>query len=156
MDYNRFPKPSQFTSQITELTNALSISLAEYNKIYVIAKMNVDNEDYQQQLSNVESNITQIQSKVNMISNDVLSNIDNINTHLYSLYSDINTKRKVNADLKRKLGIVDNEQNASAELIQDYKQIYNEHYIKNMGMLFSIAICLKATHYFYTQSHIHS
>lgn len=154
MNHHGFPNPSQFVAQLTELTNAITVSLAEYNKIYVIANMNVDNEDYQQQLSNIKANINHIQSKVAMISNDVLSNIKKINAHLYSLYRDINNQRKVNSNLKHKLGIVDNEQNASAELIQDYKNIYNEHYVQNMGMVFSIAMCLSATYYLFPRKHV--
>jgi len=48
-------------------------------------------------------------------------------------------KRK-NVVFKSRLGIIENTNNASSELIYDYKQIYDEEYLKNWALIISIII----------------
>jgi hypothetical protein len=76
------------------------------------------------------------------LSNSVQSSTDVLNTSLVELYNLIKSEQKTNSELKRKLGIVENENNSSSELISDYKEMYSSEYLKNWGLFFSILVAL--------------
>ena len=54
-----------------------------------------------------------------------------------------NEKEK-NIELKKKLGIVEDQNNASSEMINDYKNIYDKKYLRNWALILSCLICFAA------------
>ena len=70
------------------------------------------------------------------------STTDVVNEKLIELNKLIIQEQRKNRELKEKLGIVEHENNASNELVSDYKQMYNSEYLKNWGLFFSILIAM--------------
>jgi hypothetical protein len=52
----------------------------------------------------------------------------------------IQNEKKINRELKVKLGIVEHKNNAASEVIYDYKQIYESGYLRNWGLFLSIVV----------------
>ena len=48
--------------------------------------------------------------------------------------------KKINRELKRKLGIIEQNGNSSEELIDDYSEMYDMGYLRNWGLFLSILV----------------
>jgi hypothetical protein len=90
--------------------------------------------------ASIRGNLEEVGTKFFTLSNDIQQNIDLINTKYLELNELIKVEKKKNEELKDKLGTVKNQNNASNEMIQNYKQIYNLDYLKNWGLFLSILI----------------
>ena len=137
-----FMKPEQFDEKLDVLNGSVNLLLDEFKKVYVISKMHPANQEYQQQYANMVAGLNQLQSKLFSASNDVQVNIDKINKAMMTLDNRIRKEREKNRELKLKLGIVENKSNASSEMIDNYKQIYDEQYIRNWALGLSTIICI--------------
>ena len=88
------------------------------------------------------------------MSNNVQINTDEINKKLFSLNTLIKQEKKRNLELKLKLGIVEDKNNASTELITDYKDIYLSDYLRNWGLFLSILVAVFTITKVFRPSHI--
>lgn len=132
----------QYIQKINTIKEKSNFILEEFKKLYVINKMHPENEEYQYQYENVVNNINNILSSLFTISNDIQINIDDLNKKLIYLNAKIEKEKKSNKYLKRKLGIVENKNNSSYELINDYREIYNKYYLQNWSILLSTILCI--------------
>lgn len=139
---HKLPQPSQFTTKLETLQNQLPAILEDFKKYYVFYKKNPEYPEYQQMFQNLKGNLNTINSDLFTLSNSVQSTTDVVNTKLVELNNLIKREQQTNRELKRKLGIVENENNASSELISDYKQMYDSEYLKNWGLFFSILVAV--------------
>jgi len=138
----KLPQSSQFTTKLETLQNQLPAILEDFKKYYVFFKKNPEYPEYQQMFQNIKGNLNTINSDLFTLSNSVQSTTDAVNTKLVELNNLIKREQETNRELKRKLGIVENESNASSELISDYKQMYDSEYLKNWGLFFSILVAV--------------
>jgi hypothetical protein len=138
----KYMKPEQFNEKIDILNGSVNVLLDEFKKVFVISKMHPANQEYQQQYSNMVAGLDEIQSKIFSISNDVRANTDKINKEMVALDIQIRKEREKNKELKIKLGIIDNKNNASSEMINDYNHIYDERYLRNWALGLSTLICI--------------
>ena len=139
---SNYVNQEQYINKLNEINGGVSMLLDEFKKIYVITKMHPKNEEYKQKYENVVSAFTQIQSKLFSITNDVQVNINDLNKKLHELDVLIKIEKKVNKELKQKLGMVEIENNSSSEMIYDYKNIYNSKYLQNWALVLSIILCI--------------
>lgn len=139
---DNFIKPEQFKETLNQLNGKIDVLLDEFKKNYVLSKMYPTNQEYQQQYSNIVSGLDQIQSKIFTVSNEVQVNIDDLNKKMLILDIEIKKEREKNKELKRKLGIIENQTNTSSELINNYTQIYDEKYLRNWALGISTLICI--------------
>lgn len=140
-DYeNVFIKSKQYKEKINQLDSGTDLLLNEFKKLYVITNMHPTNEEYQTQYQNIINSLGEILSKLFSISNDVQVNIDELNKKLFEFDILIRQEKEKNKELKRKLGIVENKNNAASEMISDYKDIYEKRYLRNWSLLLSSAI----------------
>lgn len=137
-------KPTDYVNRLDELNGGVNILLDEFKKIYIIARMHPNNEDIQQRYQTMISNLNQLQSKLFSTSNDVQVNIDDMNKKMIELDLLIRRERKINKELKIKLGIVEQKNNSASEMIDDYMEIYDMKYLRNWGLFLSTIICLFA------------
>lgn len=135
-------KPQQYNEKINILDNRMNTILEEFKKLYVISKMYPTNSEYQQQFQNIVSNINEIQLKTVSMSTDIQTNTNNLNKKLEIINNSIKKERDENNKLKKKMGIIENKSNASNELIDDYKKMYDQTYLRNWALGLSIIICL--------------
>jgi len=141
---DNFSKSSTFKNKINDLDSGINILLDEYKKLYVLVGVNPNNQEYQQQYQNTVNNLDSVMSKMFSVSNDIQGNVNNINKTLVQYDILIKEEKKVNSDLKVKLGIVENKNNAAYEMITDYKDIYDKRYLRNWSLILGSIICLVA------------
>jgi hypothetical protein len=135
---------NQYLEKIKISKEGLHLILHEFKKIFVLSKMYPENEEYQQQFSNVSNSLKQILSNFFTLSNDVQINIDSISKKMIELDILIHKEREKNRELKRKLGIIEHENNASTEMISNYKEIYDMRYLRNWAIGISTLACIAA------------
>ena len=120
----------------------MNILLEQFKKIYIVYKTNPDTQEYQQQYANIVSSINKIQSELFTLLNDVQVDTDSISQKMLLLNVLIEKEKAKNRSLKRKLGIIDHNNNAAIEMIDNYKQIYNMSYLRNWALFLSSLICI--------------
>jgi hypothetical protein len=139
------PKNSdQYLEKIRTSKESLHLILNEFKKIFILSKMHPENEEYQQQFSNVSNSLKEILSKFFTLSNDIQVNTDDISKKMLELNILIHREREKNRELKRKLGIIEHQGNASAEMIDNYKEIYDMRYLRNWALGLSTLACIAA------------
>jgi hypothetical protein len=138
--FNNFEQPIQFTTKLETLQSQLPSILSDFKKYFVFFNKNPEYPEYGQMFNNIKGNLTQINSELFVLSNSVQTNTEQINDKLFILDALIREEKIKNRDLKVKLGIVEHKNNASNELISDYKQIYESGYLRNWALFISILI----------------
>ncbi len=135
---DNMPNSEQFTDKLNTLQQKINPILEDFQKYYVFYNKNPDYPDYQSMFDKVKGQITQVCSDLFTLENNVDANIDKINKALIALNLLIKKEKKKNRELKRKLGIAETENNAASELIDNYKEMYEEGYLRNWGLGISI------------------
>jgi len=138
--FDNFPQPSQYSKQLQTLQSQLPAVLADFQKYYVFYNKNPEYQEYGQMFENIKDNLNEINMNIFSLSNDIQMNTDKINEKFFVLNKLIKKEKVQNRKLKIKLGIVENKNNASIELISDYKQMYESGYLRNWGLFLSIII----------------
>ena len=87
---------------------------------------------------NIKSNLGKIGAQFFELLNTIQVDTEELNKKLNCLNALIVEERQKNNRLKRRLGIVDNENNASNEMIYDFNKMYEEGYLRNWGLVISI------------------
>ena len=139
-DITNYPSSSQYKEQLETLKSRLPAILDDYQKYYVLNKEYPGNAEYQQIFQNIQSNLNDITSNLFILSNDVQSNTNKINTDLLSLNKSIQNEKIKNKNLKSQLNIVEDNNNASTELISNYVEMYDSGYLRNWALFLSILI----------------
>jgi hypothetical protein len=135
---DNLPNPEQFTDNLNALQQKIGPILEDFQKYYIFYNKNPEYPDYQSMFDNVKGQITQVCSDLFTLENNVDTNINKINKSLAALNVLIKKEKKKNRELKRKLGIAETENNAASELIDNYKEMYEESYLRNWGLGISI------------------
>lgn len=137
-----FKNPEEYINKLDEFNGGMDLLLDEFKKIHVTAKLDPENEDIQAKYQDIISNINQLQLKLFPLSNDIQANVDDMNKKLSELDRLIRIERDKNKKLRQKLGMVEDKQNTSLEMISDYKEIYQIKYLRNWALFLSTIICL--------------
>ena len=133
-------KPDDFQQKLQTLKEKAPYVLAEFKTAYVLYNKNPEYPDYQQIFANAQSNVDNISSQMFTLLNDVQFNVDDLNKKMLCLNTNIEEEKNKNKILKKRNGIVEEQNNAASELIYDYKNIYEEGYLRNWGLIISIII----------------
>lgn len=138
----KFIQPNKFTQELNELRTQLPSIISDFKKYYVFYNKTPEYQEYQTMFENIKSNLTNISSKLFSLSNEVQGNIDKINITFSEQDDLIKIEKEKNSKLKSKLGIIEDKSNASFELISNYKDIYNSHYLRNWGIILSTLVII--------------
>jgi len=133
-------EPIIFRERLETLKSQLPSILNDFKKYYVFFHKNPEYPEYRQMFQNIKGNLTKINNDLFVLSNDIQINTQEINKKLLKLNTLIYEEKKQNRELKVKLNIVENTNNASTELINDYNEMYNADYLHNWGLFLSIII----------------
>ena len=132
--------PSDLQTKITALQEKLPAVLDDFKKYYVFFNKNPTYSEYQTIYANLTNNINSIFNELSSISNDVITNSQNLGDDLLKINTLIETEKTKFNKLKSIENSINNEYNGSKKMIDEYKQIYNENYIKNVLMFIGIII----------------
>jgi hypothetical protein len=114
--------------------------LEEFKNIFVLYNKNPEYADYQQMFANTQSNVNNITANLFEALNEAEINTNLLNERTLCLNTLIVQERNKNRILRKQNGMVEEKSNASSELIYDYKNMYEEGYLRNWGLIISIII----------------
>ena len=137
-----FTSPTTYYNNITTISQQLPSILDDFIKYYVFYNNVPDYPEYQTMFENIKQNINSLNSQLFQITNDVDSSIEKINKSLLSLNTLITTEKSKNTDLKKKLGMLNEENKSTFIMITNYDQIYDLEYLKNWSLFISIFFSL--------------
>jgi DNA repair ATPase RecN len=137
---DQFEKPEMFSQKIETLQQQLPTILDEFNKYFVLYNIDPSYPEYGNMFNNIKQHLNSLSASLFVISNDVDANTDEINKAFKKLDILITIERKKNRELRRKLGIIEDENNNSKELIDNYNEIYNTDYLRNWALFLSTIV----------------
>ena len=137
---SNYENPKKFSQILETLSQQLPAILDDFKKYYVFYNKNPDYNEYQQAFEGIKGNLNEFNSRVFILSNEVQSNTNKINEMLIKLNEMIDYEKKRNERLKKQLANIEGEKDASTEMIDNYKEMYNNEYTKNWGIVLSILV----------------
>ena len=137
-----YKKPQKYINTVEQFNRNMEFLLDEFVKIYVIARMNPNDEEVQQRYENITSNISKLQGNLFSMSNDIQMNINNINKQNLQLNVLIREERNKNNNLRKQLGMVESQNISASEMNINYGEIYDRNYLRNWGLFISTIICI--------------
>lgn len=137
---DQFEKPEIFTQRIETLKEQLPSILDDFNKYFVLYSTDPSYPEFGTMFNNIKQNLNSLSASLFMVSNDVDANTDEINTTFKKLDGLITKERIKNRELKRKLGIIEEQNNNSKELIDNYNEMYDADYLRNWGLFLSTIV----------------
>ena len=133
-------KTTQYNNKLETLKSHMPAILSDFKKYYILYNKDTTNNEYTTLFLNITSNLENVNTNLTLLSNEVQVDINKINKELISLNSLIEEEKTTYKNLNSKLGIVEHKNNATTELITDYKQMYEYGYLRNWGLFFSIVL----------------
>jgi len=150
MNIDNFEQTETYYMKLKETKDSIGFLLDEYKKLYVIKNANPENQEYEQQFSNIDNAVKRINTTLFSMSTDIKDNIHKLTEYIIALDNEIKTRRETKRELKRKLGLIGHKTNAASEMIDDYKNIYNERYLRNWAMGINIILGVLVTKWMFT------
>jgi len=133
----QFEKPELFTEKVQTLQEQLPAILDDFNKYFVLYNTDPNYPEFETTFNNIKQNLNTMGASLFMVSNNVEVNIENINKTFKLLDILITKERIKNRELRRRLGILDDKNNSSKELIDNYNEMYDTDYLRNWGLFLS-------------------
>jgi hypothetical protein len=137
-DSSGFDNPNMFISKIHTFRQQLPSILDDFIKYYIFYNKNPDYPEYSQMFENIKSNLNTVNSNLFILSNTIDVNTANVTKKMFELNALIKKEKKANRELKRKLGVIEQQIDSTDEMIFDYSQIYDEEYLRNWALFLSI------------------
>jgi len=133
-------QPFELQNKITTLQEKLPSILDDFKKYYVFFNKNPTYSEYQKIYENLTSNLNSITNELLTITNDVEKNTKIVSDDLLKINELIEKEKNKNIELKSIESNINNNYNGSKIMINEYKEIYNENYIKNIFIFIGIII----------------
>ena len=137
---NQFEKPEMFAQRIETLKEQLPSILDDFNKYFVLYSTDPSYPEFGTMFNNIKQNLNSLSASLFMVSNDVDANTDEINKTFKKLDGLITKERIKNRELRRQLGIIEEQNNNSKELIDNYNEMYDADYLRNWGLFLSTIV----------------
>ena len=154
IDISNLPSSHFFLSKIKTLQEKIPSILEDYVKYFVFYNLNPEYNEYQQMFENIKTNLQTINTDLVTIITDIEKKTENINHKLGIIDIAIKKEKDKNKNLKKKRGLVYNESNGSTEMIYDFKNIYNNNYLKNWALFLGIILSIILLSTLFTSKHI--
>ena len=140
-------QPFELQNKITTLQEKLPSILNDFKKYYVFFNKNPTYSEYQIIYENLTSNLNSITNELLTITNDVEKNKTTISNDLLKINQLIEKEKNKNIELKSIESNIKDNYNGSKIMIDEYKEIYNDNYIKNIfifiGIIISVVVLIK-------------
>lgn len=130
----------EFENKINTLQEKLPAILDDFKKYYVFFNKNPTYSEYQKNYENLKGNLNTISNDLLIIANDVEKNSKNIGDGLLEIHKLIEKEKNKNIKLKSIESNINNNYNGSRIMINEYKYLYNENYIKNLLIFLGIGM----------------
>ena len=142
IDISNLPSSQFFLSKIKTLQEKIPSILEDYIKYFVFYNLNPEYNEYQQMFENIKTNLQTINTDLVTIITDIEKKTENINHKLGIIDIAIKKEKDKNKNLKKKMGLVYNESNGTTEMINNFKDVYNNNYLKNWALFLGIILSI--------------
>jgi len=133
-------QPNILQNKVEIIEEKLPAILDDFKKYYVFFNKNPTYNEYQIIYENIQSNLNSINTELVSISNQTNKNSGKISEYLIKLNKSIQEEKKKNLKFKNIQGTINNNYDNSKIMIDEYKQTYNDHYMKNVLIVLGIFI----------------
>lgn len=138
---------STYNEQLESLNSQFYSLLDDFKKYYIFSNKNPEYQDYTNAYARVKSDIQNINSQVFKISEDAESALTKLIDDATDINNKIGTEKQTQLKLKKSLGLIQPNTNSANLMIMNYKELYNEQYVKNItifiGIFLSVYTILK-------------
>jgi hypothetical protein len=137
---NNFKKPTDLLSDILILVETVPHLLEDYTKNYVLYHKNPQNDENATLFENIKSSLEIVNSKLFLLNNSIEKETQIINDKLILYNNQIQSQKKDNGKMKQFLKSIENKYNASDERMDNFIEMYNNQYFKNITVLIGILL----------------
>jgi hypothetical protein len=135
---NNFIKPEQFYQSLSALESKISAFLNDFKTDFVNFNLNPLNSEYEMAFQNDTNILHTINNDTVQLFQNVEKNNFRLSEILFQLNLLIQEAKTKHKELKTELGMMNNEIDASDELISNYKEMYNYGYLRNWALVICI------------------
>jgi hypothetical protein len=136
------PNPATISSELISIHEQDKAILDDFKKYYVLFKQNPSSNEFTQMFSSIKGNIHKIHSQLFTVTNTTQTGISELNILMRELNTKIEEEKKVNEILKHNINNLNNKNNGSSEMINNYQTLYNLQYFKNFTMILGIILLI--------------
>ena len=130
--------PSYYTTTMNTIDSSLESMLVDFVQKYSNYYNNPNNQTHQSNYNNLIANINTKIREMAQLSSSIYTENATLNSDIHTMNSNIRLKKETNRQLKHTLGMTDDQKTTAEELIDNYNDIYNASYTRNIGLLLSI------------------
>jgi hypothetical protein len=131
-----------YNEKLDMLNEQFNSLLADFKKYYIFSNKNPEYQDYANSYAQVKANIQNINSQVFKITSETESALSKLIDDATDINNKIGAEKKMQLKLKKNLGLIQTNTNSANLMIMNYKELYNEQYIKNVTTFIGIFIAI--------------
>jgi len=136
-----------YNEQLDALNSQFYSVLDDFKKYYIFFNKNPDYQEYATAYSQVKSTIQTINSNVFKISGEAEASLNKLMEDTKDINEKIQEEKTLQQKLKTNLGLIKTNTDSSNVMIDNYKEIYREQYIRNLttflGLFLSTLVIFK-------------
>lgn len=129
-----------FRNQLEDLQQKILPILDDFKKYFILYFKHPTNSEYVNNYNNIITNMHTLNKDLYNLGSNVVENTNKLNEKLFELDIKINEEKNIQNILKKKLKNLENTNNGSDILIDEYVTIYNNLYFKNISIIFGIIL----------------
>lgn len=129
---------TKYKNKLADYIESFPHMLDEFKKYYIFFNKNPNVNEYQQIYLSMKANIQHASSNVFVTTNEIQKNTDELNAYILVLNDEIKKAKVKNLDLKKKLGLLNAENDTTGIMIDNYRETYNIQYFVNFVILLGI------------------
>jgi hypothetical protein len=123
---------------LTSIKQQIPSILDDFTKYYIFYNKNPEYDEYQRLYYNIKDNMDNLESQVKKTSQSIDEETVKLNEILKTVNEKIAKERNKNKQLKRRLGLAENESNGADEMVKDYTTVYDTGYTRNWSLVIGI------------------
>ena len=124
------------------LNEQIHAILEEYKEKYILTNQFPDYDEYKQVFEKIKTNLNEKKSALFEKINKTDIQTDTINKKMRELNIKIRTEKRRNTALRATLGITENKNDSTYELINNYTEMYDIDYVRNWALVLGIGIII--------------
>jgi hypothetical protein len=123
---------------LTSVKQQIPSVLDDFTKYYIFYNKNPEYDEYQRLYYNIKDNMDNLESQVKKTSQSIDKDTEQLNEVLKTVNEKISKERTKNKQLKRRLGLAENEFNGADKMARDYTTVYDSGYTRNWSLVLGI------------------
>lgn len=134
------PQTQKYSDNLNSLSNTFFSVLDDYKKYYVFTNKNPDVNEYQNYFLNSKTQLEKANKDVIDITNNIKYDITQLGTIINRINLQLANEKELNAELKKLIDNLNNNNNGSNIMLDETTDIYNKQYLWNIEIFTGILI----------------